>query len=125
MDFEQLKAELRAVYMDYYVEGFKQNDVSIIDKIVRYPIAYIKMGQVEMRDSYPVDPKALKEATGWDHSVDWKFDIPAINASSAHAIASATRCRSDGSVIEHVHGFYAFTRVDGEWKMYALADTTF
>ena len=125
MDYEQLKDELRSLYMDFYVEGFKQNDVSIIDKIVRYPIAYIKMGQVEMRDSYPVDPKALKEETGWDHSVDWKFDIPALNESSAHAIASATRCRADGSVIEHVHGFYAFTRVDGEWKMYALADTTF
>ena len=109
--------------MEYYVEGFKQNEVSvsIIDKIVRYPIAYIKMGQVEMRD----DPKGLKEETGWDHSVDWKFDIPAINESSAHAIASATRCRADGSVIEHVYGFYVFTRVDGEWKMYALADTNF
>ena len=111
--------------MDLYVEGFKNNDVSIIDKIVRYPIAYIKMGSVEMRDSYPVDPKKLKEETGGDHSVDWEFDISAINESSAHAIAAATRCRADSSVIEHVHGFYAITRVDGEWKMYALADTTF
>ena len=32
MDDEQLKDELRALYMDFYVEGFKQNDVSIIDK---------------------------------------------------------------------------------------------
>ena len=28
-------------------------------------------------------------------------------------------------IIEYVHGFYAFTKVNGEWKVYALADTTF
>ncbi len=125
MKKEELKKELLSAYMNYYVEGFKNDDLSLIDRIVQYPIAYIKEGKIEMFSSYPIDPQKLKAEKGWDHSTDWKFEIPAINDTSAHAVASATRCRGDGSVIEYVHGFYAFTRIDGKWKMYAIADTTY
>ncbi|NTB87860.1 hypothetical protein [Agrobacterium tumefaciens] len=118
-----LKDELRRTY-EKYVEGFKANDVKLIDEIVRYPIAYLKDGVVEMMDSYPIDPAKLKAAKGWDHSTDWHFDIPAINDHHAHAVASAVRRRVDGSVIERVHGFYAFTKIDGSWKMYAFSEVT-
>ncbi len=120
-----MREELIKIYQDYYVEGFRTNDVSLIDKIVRYPIAYIKSGRVEMRDSYPVDPAKLKEELGWDHSIDWSYEVSGINETTAHMVASATRCRKDGSVIEHVHGFYAFTKTDVGWKMYAMADIAF
>jgi hypothetical protein len=71
---------------------------------VRYPIAYLKDGAIEMRDRYPIDPKKLKEEKGWDHSTDWHFDIPAINAHHTHAVASAIRSarmdrRSSGSMV--------------------------
>lgn len=122
---EQLKEELLACYQRYYVEGFRTNDVGLIDKIVRYPIAYIKDGRVEMLDEYPVDPAKLKAELGWDHSIDWSFEVSGVNDTSAHMQASATRCRKDGSVIERVHGFYAFTKIDGAWKMYAMADVVF
>jgi len=125
MTEEQLKEELLNTYTEFYMEGFKTNDVTLIDKIVQYPITYIKEGVVEEMDHYPIDPAKLKAEKEWDHSIDWKFEIPAINQTSAHVVASATRCRADGSVIEHVHGFYAFTKVDGNWKMYVIADTTF
>ncbi|TFH88481.1 hypothetical protein EQG41_01195 [Billgrantia azerbaijanica] len=125
MTFEELQSEVYETYMKYYVEGFKNNDVSLIDEMVRYPIAYIKNGAVTMCDSYPIDPKALKKEKGWDHSVDWEFDVTAVNDSEAHAVASAVRCRKDGSKIESVHGFYAFTKTEDGWKMYAVADMTF
>ncbi len=115
-DHDALKDELRRTY-EKYVEGFKTNDVELIDEIVRYPIAYLKDGVVEMMDSYPIDPAKLKADKGWDHSTDWHFDIPAINDHHAHAVASAVRRRVDGSVIERVHGFYALTKIDGSWKM--------
>ena len=120
-----MRDELIKTYQDFYVEGFKANDVSLIDKIVRYPIAYIKDGKVEMLDEYPVDPAKLKAELGWDHSIDWSFDVTGINETDAHMVASATRCRKDGSIIERVHGFYAFTKEGGSWKMYALADVVF
>ncbi len=122
-DQEALKEELRTTYLKY-VEGFKTNNVALIDEIVRYPITYLKNGVVEMVDCYPIDPAKLKADKGWDHSTDWQFDIPAINQLQAHAVAVAVRRRVDGSIIEQVHGFYAFTKVDGTWKMYAFSEVT-
>lgn len=120
-----MKEELIELYQKYYVEGFRQNDVGLIDKIVRYPIAYIKDGTVRMMDRYPVDPATLKADLQWDHSTDWSFEVSGASETSAHMVASATRRRKDGSVIERVHGFYAFTKEGGSWKMYALADVAF
>jgi hypothetical protein len=125
MTFEELRSEVHETYMKNYVAGFKSNDVSLIDRMVQYPIAYIKDGSVTMCDSYPIDPQSLKEEKGWDHSIDWKFEVTAANDSEAHAVASAVRCSKDGSKIESVHGFYAFTKTGDGWKMYAVADTTF
>lgn len=120
-----MEDELIDLYKKFYVEGFRNNDVRLIDKIVRYPIAYIKDGKIDMLDHYPVDPARLKAELGWDHSTDWSFDVSGVNETSAHMVAAATRRREDGSVIEHVHGFYAFTKVNGDWKMYAMADIAF
>lgn len=125
MTEDQLKKEVQDIYTQFYVEGFKTNDISLIDKIVRYPIAYLKNGAVEMFDHYPVDPATLKADKQWDHSTDWNFDVAAISDQDAHVTASATRRRADGSIIERVHAFYDFTRVDGEWKMYAIAEIVF
>ena len=125
MRFNELKAEVTDAYMKYYVEGYKSNDLLLIDKIVQYPLAYIKGGAVKMCDSYPINPKELKFEKQWDHSIDWCFEVTAVNEGEAHAVASAIRCRKDGTKIEHVHGFYAFTKKSGKWKMYAVADTTF
>lgn len=122
---EQLKQEVTDVYMKYYVEGFNNNDVTQIDKVVQYPIAYIKAGTVSMCDTYPIDPKQLKNEKQWDHSTEWKFEITAVNEQEAHAVASAVRRKKDGSKIENVHGFYAFSKLSGEWKMYAVADIAF
>jgi len=69
--------------------------------------------------------KKLKKEKQWDHSTEWKFEIVAVTETDAHAVASAVRCRSDGSKIESVHGFYAFTKTDDGWKMYAVAEVEF
>lgn len=125
MNQETLKEELRDVYQRYYVVGFSTNDLSLINRIVQYPIAYINNGRVRMYEQYPVDPARLKAEKGWDHSRDWTFDVVAVSETEGRIEASATRCRADGSVIEHIHGYYAFTRVDGQWKMYALSGVSF
>ena len=122
---DQLKKEIEDLYTRFYMEGFRTNDISLIDQIVRYPIAYLKNGTVEMVDHYPVDPAQLKAEKQWDHSTDWYFEVSAVNDLNAHVVASATRRRADGSQIERVHAFYDFTKVDGAWKMYALADIVF
>ena len=125
MTREELHKDLHETYMKYYVEGFKQDNVGLIDKIVKYPIAYINAGSVEMCSVYPIDPSELKKEKQWDHSTEWNFEITGLNEHSAHAVASAVRRRKDGTRIENVHGFYAFTMTEQGWKMYAVADVTF
>lgn len=125
MNQDELKEELRAVYRDYYAVGFSNNDLSLINQVVQYPIAYINNGQVRMYDQYPADPARLKAEKGWDHSRDWTFDVVAVSETEGRVEASATRCRADGSVIEYIHGYYAFTRINGKWKMYALSGVSF
>lgn len=125
MDMAEEKTKLRKLYEEFYMTGFKTDDVNLIDRIVSYPIAYLKDGKVEMCDQYPVNPAKLKAEKGWARSTDWHFDIPAINEYQAHVIASATRLKADGSVIERVHALYDFKKIDGEWKMYALAEINF
>ena len=39
-----------------------------------------------------------------------------------HVISSGTRIRKDKSVIEKYTVFYAFTKTDNGWKMYAISD---
>jgi len=120
-----MREELIRIYEDFYVAGFRSNDIKLIDQIVQYPIAYVRDGKVEMCNSYPVDPARLKIDLNWDHSVDWHYEIAGVSDTNAHMTASATRCRKDGSVIERVHGFYSFTQIDGSWKMYAVAELSY
>jgi hypothetical protein len=35
------------------------------------------------------------------------------------------RLRNDGSLIEEATGFYAYTKHDDDWKMFAISDITF
>ena len=125
MTNDELHADLHDTYMKYYAEGFKTNNLELIDRIVVYPIAYINAGSVEMCSVYPIDPGELKKEKQWDHSTEWNFEITGLNEHSAHAVASAVRRRKDGTQIENVHGFYAFTMTEQGWKMYAVADVTF
>lgn len=125
MSMDQEKAELQKLYEDYYMAGFKNNDVDLINKIISYPFTHLKDGAVNVCDTFPVDPARLKAEKGWDHSAEWQFHIPAINNHQAHAIASVNRYRADGSLIEHVHALYDFKKVDGAWKMHALAEINF
>ena len=125
MDTEKYKKEVHDTYMNYYVPGFSNNDIAMIDKIVKYPIAHVQNGAVSMHDKYPINPQQLKLDKDWDHTTDWKFEVTAANEKQAHAVASCIRRKADGSMIEHVDAFYAFTRADDGWKMFAVSDVTF
>jgi len=121
MDELKLKDELLKVY-DIYIEGFKSNDMNLINNIINFPIAILKDGMVEMLDYYPINPKQLKTEKEWNHSTEWKFDITAINDKNGHIIASAIRRKIDGSFIEKVSAFYGFAKINNEWKMCSFSE---
>lgn len=125
MNTEKYRMEVRDVYMNYYVPGFSNNDMTMINKVVKYPIVHIQNGTLSMHDTYPIDPQQLMIEKGWDHTSDWKFEVKAANEKQAHAVASSIRRRADGSIIEYVDAFYAFTNTKDGWKMFAVSDVTF
>lgn len=125
MNTDKYRKEVHDVYMNYYVPGFSNNDMATIDKVVNYPIVHIQNGTVSMHDTYPIDPQQLKIEKDWDHTSDWKFEVTAANEKQAHAVASSIRRKADGSIIEYVDAFYAFTKTSDGWKMFAVSDVTF
>jgi len=118
------KAEVIQAY-ERYLQAFLADDLAAIDALVQYPLAYIGDGEVSLLDEYPIKPSALMAAKGWHTSVDMEYEVVGISATKAHLILKrGTRVRRDGSPIEEVCAFYAWTRTDQGWKMFAVSDVT-
>ena len=115
-------AEVLRAYKKY-LEAFMSNDMNGIDALVSYPLAYVGDGVVKMFDEYPIRPAELMARTGWRDTLNMQYEVVAVSDSKAHVILrSGTRVRADGSPIEEVSGFYAWTRTATGWKMFALSD---
>jgi hypothetical protein len=118
------KAEVIQAY-ERYVQAFLADDLATIDALVQYPLAYIGDGKVSMFDQFPFKPSMLRAAKGWDTSIDMEYEVVGISETKAHVVLKrCVRVRSDGSPIENVFAFYAWTRTEDGWKMFALSDVT-
>ena len=118
------KAEVIQAY-ERYLQAFLADDITTIDALVQYPLAYIGDGKVAMLDEYPIKPSALIAAKDWHTSVDVDYEVIGVSATKAHLVLKrCTRVRRDGSPIEDVCAFYAWTKTDDGWKMFAVSDVT-
>ena len=118
------EAEILRAY-ERYLEAFLADDIAAIDAVVEYPLAYIGDGTVRMLDEYPIKPSALMAAKQWHTSVDVDYEVVGISETKAHLVLKrCTRVRRDGSPIEHVFAFYAWTKTESGWKMFAVSDVT-
>lgn len=115
-------AAVRTAY-ERYLHAFAHADLAAIDAVVVYPLARIGQGEVHLCDTFPIDPAELRRATGWHTTVNARYDVVAVSPEKAHVILrNADRVRADGSLIETVAAFYAFTRTDDGWKIFAISD---
>jgi hypothetical protein len=65
----------------------------------------------------------MQASKGWDRSEGIEIDVVAIGETKAHLVMrNARRLRENSSLIEEATGFYAYTKEDGEWKMFAFSD---
>jgi hypothetical protein len=118
------KAEVIQAY-ERYLRAFLADDIAAIDALVQYPLAYIGDGKVSILDQWPFHPSALRAAKGWHTSIDMAYEVIGISETKAHVVLKrCTRVRRDGSPIEDVFAFYAWTRTEDGWKMFALSDVT-
>ena len=108
-----------------YLQAFLADDLATIDSLVHYPLAYIGDGKVSMLDEYPIKPSVLMAAKEWRTSIDMAYEVVGISETKAHLVLKrCTRVRRDGSPIEEVYAFYAWTKTDDGWKMFAVSDVT-
>ena len=122
---KNLRAQVFETY-NRYSNAFIESDMETINDCIAYPLAYIGADSVKMLDKFPIDPKELKERTGWAKSNAFEIDVVAVSKKKAHVvIRNVRRLRGDGSLIEEATGFYAFKNTNSGWKMYAISDITF
>jgi hypothetical protein len=118
------RAEVIEAY-ERYLAAFLADDLAAIDALVQYPLAYIGDGKVSMLDQWPFKPSTLRRLKSWHTSIDMAYEVIGISETKAHLVLKrCTRVRRDGSPIEGVFAFYAWTRTAEGWKMFALSDVT-
>lgn len=114
--------EVRAAY-ERYLRAFLDGDLTAVEALVQFPLAYIGAGETRLLDRFPVSPQALRERKQWHTTVNADYEVSLVAPDKAHVILRhAERVRADGSLIETVAAFYAFTRTAGGWKLFALSD---
>ena len=119
------RARLLSAYQRY-LDAFNDSDIDAINRCIKYPLAYIGAGTVTLLDQFPINPAELRAAKGWDRSEGFEIDVVAIGDNKAHLLLrNARRLRQDGSLIEEGSGFYAYTKEQGDWKMFAISDIVF
>jgi hypothetical protein len=124
MGNEAEKDEVITAYQAY-IRAFLANDMNAINDLVLYPLAYVGAGKTVLLDSFPIKPADLMASKQWQTSTDTEFEVVGVSPNKAHVIIpNAKRLRADGSLIETVSAFYAFTKTEGGWKIFALSDIT-
>lgn len=122
MDQGAIRQEVGAAFARY-LAAFIDNDMSTINSVVAYPMAYIGAGDVRIFDTFPIDPADLMRAKGWHGTLNTRYEVVAVSPTKAHVILeTADRVREDGTLIETASGFYAFKLTAQGWQMFALSD---
>ena len=106
---------------EQYLAYFLDNNMNGINSLVKFPITYIADGESKSLDAFPVTPKEMMENKQWDTTINTETYVHGVNSKKGHVISSGTRIRKDKSVIEKYTVFYAFTKTDNGWKMYAIS----
>ena len=105
-----------------YLAYFSDNDMDGVNSLVKFPFTNIADGESKLLDAFPVTPKEMMENKQWDTTIDTETYVHGVNSEKGHVISSGTRIRKDKSVIEKYTVFYAFTKTNDGWKMYAISD---
>ncbi len=130
MDIKNAKSGAALVRQAYerYLNAFINDDMDTVEQLIHYPLTYIGDGEVHTLDAFPVSPAKLREQKQWHSTINSDFSVSLVTPTKAHVILhSAERVRKDGSLIETVSAFYAFTKQktengDPQWKIFAISD---
>jgi hypothetical protein len=109
-----------------YLDAFMAGDEQEIRECVRWPCIFLGLDGGKALDEFPYSPTDLKRERDWDTSIGLEVDVVAVSDVKAHVVLrNCERIRSDGSVIEAVSAFYAFTKTVSGWKIFAMSSIEF
>jgi hypothetical protein len=121
---ERLRQEVKEAY-EAYLAAFRASDLDKIDSLVKYPFAFIDDGTVRLVDEFPINPAELITKKEWHSTVNADYEVVGVSQNKAHVVLrSAQRLRRDGSPIEKISAFYAYTNTTDGWKLFAISDIT-
>ena len=108
--------------MNAYIATFLSSTREDAQTFVKLPVAYITETDVQMHESYPLDPEKLRQSTGLHH-LNGRVEVLHISTTKAHVLIEATREREDNSPIEQLQSLYIWQRRDGksEWLITAFS----
>jgi ketosteroid isomerase-like protein len=122
-DHGAIVSEVEAAYR-HYIEAFNSRDPKEIARLYDRPHAQVagETGMSIINDD--ADQQAWYEFVmaylddqGWDHNEVEEMWVWPLSATLAQLVATSTRYRKDGSVLQRVRANYTLRRRDGTWKV--------
>jgi len=111
--------------IERYKQGFDEHDDEKIRDAFVWPHTLLANGTTTTLHEPLVTTAEMKATKNWARSINWEIDVIAASNTSAHvAVRNVERVRADGSLIECVSGFYALTKTDKGWKIFAISAIT-
>lgn len=123
-----MSSNRRAVLAAYqtYLDAFMLSDEEAIRDCIVWPCTFLGNGSSESMDVYPYSPAELRRRKGWEVSTGMEIDVVAVSDQKAHVLLrNSERVRADGSLIEEISAFYAFTKTLDGWKIFAMSSIEF
>jgi hypothetical protein len=109
-----------------YLDAFANSDDEAIRGHLQWPCTFLMDGRSETLDRFPYSPNALKSEKDWATSTHLEIEVVAVSATKAHVLLrNCERLRPDGTLVEEVSAFYAFTRTAEGWKIFAMSSIEF
>jgi hypothetical protein len=119
------RGDVLAAYQAY-VDAFMASDEQAVRNCLQWPCTFLLDGHTEIHDQFPYSPTELKKQKDWATSVGFEVDVVAVSDDKAHLLLrNGERLRPDGTLIEQVSAFYAFTKTAAGWKIFAMSSIEF
>ncbi len=105
-----------------YLDAFMAGDDDALRDCLMWPCTVLSdCGSIQV-DTFPYNPATLRAQKGWAFSKGLEIDVVAVSDNKAHVLLRhCQRLRLDGSLIEDISAFYAFTKTVEGWKIFAIS----
>jgi hypothetical protein len=119
------RTEVLAAY-HAYLAAFLAEDAQQLRASCVWPLTLLTDGATVMLEEFPYSPAQMKAEKRWATSQSFEIDVVGVSSTKAHLVLrNCERLTADGTLIENVTAFYAFTKTPLGWQIFALSAIEF